>query len=711
LLFGATTFVHAAGPTACARVEAVRRTSLDAARCTHDAGVSATNTAIDAEVVVPALFARAEQQTAAADLAAAGRMLDCAESVLGNGDGAIEHHASSRYELARYELIRRRAILDYRSERIPQALAGFECALERATAREDRAAVARDLKNVGSALRRLGDFRGALQRLSESLAIQRAEGGTSLGPVLNNIGDVYRDLGESGTALRYYRDALQDFRTRGNPVEAAHVIETISVLEQDRGQPRVAAQLLESALQEYRQAGHRPYRLRIYAGLTRIAIAEGDLAKAEHWRAAGLAVADEYGLVVPAALQLQAARVDRYRGRHRAAQSRLRAALDKLSDHDNERADLLQELAVSLESEGDMPAAIAVLREAHAAESRLIKSKYDRQQGWTRSRFEAAEREHRIVALEADKKLRDAALRQRTLLLWSTIASALALLSLSAMYFLRRQQRQRIDEAARQARHDEELARYRQQAVALGVDRRLLQALFDEREDAVCVIDAEGTVLTANRAACDALAAVEDTIVGRDFAECLGEQHRDDFHAALVKMEDAARQRFDTHRLHDDKPVRLNLSEWERDGGLILLTVESAALSPNDAIAAEPVSAHSDSAVDADPGASQQAFRRALVELMLAVADAWERSTGQTRLELAEKSRIWRITIDDGRLRARAMERYLNLSKLPQNPRWRDVLRSAYFVLGQCALDPTTRTALQAGVDAVLAYTRRSALA
>lgn len=103
-------------------------------------------------------------------------------------------------------------------------------------------------------------------------------------------------------------------------------------------------------------------------------------------------------------------------------------------------------------------------------------------------------------------------------------------------------------------------------------------------------------------------------------------------------------------------------------------------------------------------------FRRALVELMLAAVDTWERSTGTSRLELAEKSRLWRVTIDDGRLRTRAMERYLSLSKLPRNPRWRDVLRTAYHVLGQCALEPEARAALQARVDAVLAYTRRDAL-
>ncbi|NUQ65408.1 MAG: hypothetical protein HUU20_23315, partial [Pirellulales bacterium] len=59
---------------------------------------------------------------------------------------------------------------------------------------------------------------------------------------------------------------------------------------------------------------------------------------------------------------------------------------------------------------------------------------------------------------------------------------------------------------------------------------------------------------------------------------------------------------------------------------------------------------------------------------------------------------------------ARAMERYLSVSKLPHNPRWRDVLRSAYYVLGQCEMEPQAREDLQRRVDAVLAYTRRNAL-
>ena len=83
---------------------------------------------------------------------------------------------------------------------------------------------------------------------------------------------------------------------------------------------------------------------------------------------------------------------------------------------------------------------------------------------------------------------------------------------------------------------------------------------------------------------------------------------------------------------------------------------------------------------------------------------------GEGVVVVNRSGRDLRVAIDDGRLRARAMERYLTVAKLPQHPRWRDVLRSAYYVLEQCAMAPETRSGLQRQVDAVLAYTRRSAL-
>lgn len=108
---------------------------------------------------------------------------------------------------------------------------------------------------------------------------------------------------------------------------------------------------------------------------------------------------------------------------------------------------------------------------------------------------------------------------------------------------------------------------------------------------------------------------------------------------------------------------------------------------------------------------SHDAFRRALVELMVASVQAWERSTRTSTVEFAQKSGIWRVHIDDGRLRMRSMERYLSLAKLPRQPRWREVLRSAYFVLAECPLEAAERTRVEALVTAVREQVKDRAVA
>jgi tetratricopeptide (TPR) repeat protein len=173
-----------------------------------------------------ALLALAQTQTRAGDFATAEAALGCVGiAVADRGDDAL-----------RYEWVRREGVLDYRRERIPEALSRFECALSLAEAREDRAAVARDLKNIGTALRRLGDYRGALRALTRSLALQRAAGAAD-GATLNNIADVYRDLREPDEAMRFYREALAAMRAGGEPSEAAHVLESMAELALDTGDP------------------------------------------------------------------------------------------------------------------------------------------------------------------------------------------------------------------------------------------------------------------------------------------------------------------------------------------------------------------------------------------------------------------------------------------------------------------------------------------
>ncbi|MGH8083398.1 MAG: PAS domain-containing protein, partial [Lysobacter sp.] len=419
------------------------------------------------------------------------------------------------------------------------------------------------------------------------------------------------------------------------------------------------------------------------------------------------------GSIAPAPLQLQAARGDRLRGQARAAQQRMSQALTQLAAQDSDRPALLAELASDFEALGEWPRAMAALRESEGAARSLREARYDREMKWMQLRFETAERDRTIAALATENQVRALSLKQRTLALWLTVVSALAALLGLTVFFLRRQHRARLAEAARRARLAEEVDYYRRAAAELGVDRARLQAALDSREDAVLVLDVGGQVLAANRSAGELLQPSPNSpLAGRAFGELLDASGAQRFAQALEHLdESSAPQRFD-FRL-DAKPEALSaqLSESGHGEGLIVLGLKHAttdiAAAAAEAAETEPLSVESPALGDEELRLS---FRRALVELMLAVVEAWERSTGQGRLELAEKSRIWRVTVDDGRLRARAMERYLSLSKLPRQPRWRDVLRSGYYVLAECTLEEPVRGELQRHVDSVLAYTRRHAL-
>jgi tetratricopeptide (TPR) repeat protein len=648
------------------------------------------------KAAIETLFERSEGEIKSGDFAAAAAAFDCVEVISsGSADWRID-----------YELTRRRGVLAYYREQIAESLELFERALNLASSHGDALAEAKSWKNVGSALRRLGDFRRALQALLTSLDIYRRSGVDAVGPVLNNIADVYRDLQEPAQARKYYDEALEAYRRQGDAVEEAHALESLSVLALDGGDAQHAEALLQQAMGIYVERGAQTHQLRVYAGLARAAVARHDPAAAAQWAERGLALAASLNTPPPAPLVLQAAAAERLRGDPAAASTRLRRTLAQLAADDAERPALLDELARSDEAAGDLAGALSSLREFHQADLARRKAAYDSELRWLRTRFETAERDRTIAALAAENDLRALTIRQRTTVLWLTAAvSATGLLALTLLLY-RRRQRARMTEVAHAARLAEEVERHRRAAADLMFDRRLLQAALDSRTDAVVVLDAAAVVVAASADACRLLGRSSAAVVGRPFAEALASDAATALTAALERIDESrAAERLEARLAGVPDRLALHLAPVEQDEDLVIV-----ALRPADVVvesAAPPALEVAPGAGEPDP---QAGFRRALVELMLAVVEAWERSSGLGRLELAEKSRIWRVTVDDGRLRARAMERYLSLARLPSLPRWRDVLRSAYFVLAECTLDEPQRAELQRHVDAVLAYTRLRAL-
>ncbi|HEV2675843.1 MAG TPA: cache domain-containing protein [Aliidongia sp.] len=137
-----------------------------------------------------------------------------------------------------------------------------------------------------------------------------------------------------------------------------------------------------------------------------------------------------------------------------------------------------------------------------------------------------------------------------------------------------------------------------------------------------------------------------------------------------------------------------------RGTGRVILPMLSAATPSQNEIAAapaalaEPLAGEPEPTVDADyiePAApadslgdefeASEGYRRSLVEVMTLALDYWQKTKHKGKIELAEESGLWRVYMDRSSLQTRTLDKYLLVETLPRNPRWRDVVRTAEYVL------------------------------
>jgi two-component system, sensor histidine kinase ChiS len=643
------------------------------------------------------LLAEAESALKRAEWADAEHALGCAARALPRSEAA-----STQYDIARL-----RGTLAYRREQFDRALPLYACAAERALKAGDREGYAKMLNNSAAAWRRLGDDARALTLLHESIRVRGTMGYAITGANRMNLADVYEAMGDSDKAEAEYEAAYRAYAAQNDFAEMAHVRQTMATRALARGEHANAKPWLEEAvrLSEPAGAAMRPFRLRLYAAMAALSLREGDSGQARQWvgRGFSLAVAERIA-AVPVDLQVQAAHVMAREGDYDGAYRRLRDALAALPAQDIDRQSVLETMAEVQVAAGDSADAIRALHEARAIE-RALNAK--RQQAQTMAVRLRVEQDFAVAAARA--RAREHAQRLRIL---AVVLGVTALLVAAAV--LRMRWRVRIREATREVQHREEIARYRRLADELRVDRAVVEAALDERDDGVCLLDGCGRILAANRRMAEAFGTGPEAMTGNMFADYLPEDARAPFGEALERLDDGIIDCIDVLGRAGDAGWRIKPSDRRYGDGAIFLQLTPEVMPP---MAMPPAAAPTIAACDTETVATigdhdplRETFRRALVEVMLSAVDAWERSMQLSRLELAERSRLWRVSIDDGRLRARTMDRYLSLTKLPQNPHWRDVLRTAYFVLEHCPLQDETRAALQARVEQVLDHTRRSAM-
>ncbi len=311
-------------------------------------------------------------------------------------------------------------------------------------------------------------------------------------------------------------------------------------------------------------------------------------------------------------------------------------------------------------------------------------------------------------------------------------------------------------------RLQEQIKRYREAENRLHASRQRLARMLDISNDALATIDAGGEIVYTNRRAAELLQTNQDSLVGRPIdvliAGNLTAFHplQFPFDQALVSSEEKVQhlpcvivlprdnqsasstehslsvtvcilplnleqefyvvtfQEAAHHELtvpaqavaESDLPklieqVNLNATRSQLIGELLSeLTADKLQQEPHLVAQLEELDGIIEQlgrSIDLDQ--IESSFRILLVELLQYCVEVWQRVTNRTVIDLAEESRIWRVSIDNGRLRARSMERYLDIETLPKNPRWREVTRTAYYLLANLELGPEDKQQLEERID------------
>jgi PAS domain-containing protein len=604
-----------------------------------------------------------------------------------------------------HRIERQRGVLAYRRERLAEAALHFSKALDVARAHDDAEAQAQSWNDMGNAYRRIGDYAEALKAFSTSLVLREQLGqAEQAAAVLNNLGNMQQDLGDYTAAEGWLQRALAAYRPLDTPRQVAHVLESLGLNDRRLGRDAAARAKLVEAWDVYTRQSALRDRLRVATHLAALEAELGQDAAAGEWIARATALSVEAQQNPSLMLLLAQARTQASQGEASTARRSLRARLqDSEGDAIADRVAAWQFLADAAEREGAGDLALADLKALRAVGAEQAQRTQNERVAQWQVRLDLAGRQRQIDMLREQnraqaQRLETQRLRQRLML-----ASGLCVLVLVAAALLLRLQRQRAAAATQRQALEHQNTRYRAAAAALRADRQRLQALADRSNEALLLFDTRGNVLAANRAAAQLLQQNTENLAGRPLQQLIGA-------AAQQVAEDIAAREDET-----DTPLRASL-----DLGTIgaqRLQAHCGLLDAADA--EEPVGwlrLEADRPVAAAPAAASgdadtsETFRRNLVELMLATLAAWEHSTRSSRVEFAERSGIWRVHVDDGRLRMRSLDRYLSLAKLPRHPRWREVLRSAYFVLAECALDTTERARLENLVEAIRAEVSDQAL-
>jgi CHAT domain-containing protein len=142
----------------------------------------------------------------------------------------------------------------------------------------DRSGEATTLNNIGSVYRSLGDTQKALEKLNEALTIFQAIGDRRVeSATLNNIGTVYRSIGDMMKAVERFNEALVLSRAIGDRRWEATTLNNIGLVYDSLGEIKKALERYNEALLIRRAVGDLNGEATTLLGIARVEQKRGNL--------------------------------------------------------------------------------------------------------------------------------------------------------------------------------------------------------------------------------------------------------------------------------------------------------------------------------------------------------------------------------------------------------------------------------------------------
>lgn len=629
----------------------------------------------------------------------------------------VEHYPDLTNQfLVRHQLLRTMGINHYYLKAYSQALQSFQQAFDIAQVQQDLLALSKSYNDLGVVYKAQSRFADSLSSYQQSLKIKETLGiDLEIAKSLNNIANVLLLMEKYESAITFHRRSLalfeqfdqQDFDSKEQVI---HIKDQIAFALSRSGGVNEAIAILEQLITQASDwPDHELLLFETHCNLAKIYLLNGQIVAAHN---AISRTQDTKGISSDQKLL----RYEVYTAVYMAEGAFIQAEREGMnglglaqSNKNQEQVSLFLKMLSDIKhAQGDDTAALNYLRQFIESHENHLKQNYDTGIRYLQNEIELQVQQKNLGLLQKSNEIQELQIKKQQLLVFSLLLLAGFSALLVWWYFKKK--------AAEKEQLLRQITYHRKQLNELKAPKQRLENIFKGIKEPMVCVDQNYCITYVNDAFCQLFSVQVDARLTVHLPTLLPV-----FEAAITgitfNQEDLPQQQYVPVSINEKEQALMWINVMFHMDNTIVLSLQLDQLH-------QPMPTESYDLVEnsnqingivsklnvlknnyniltkdlilqinqklklADSGVDDigQAYRKSMVELMNSNLEVWRKNTQGDRITLAEQSTVWKVTIDDGRLRTRAMDRYLSLKTLPKTPRWRSVVKTSHYILAECKL-------------------------